>query len=99
MEKRGFLPLVAVIVIVLVAGSVLIGVEIKKNNESTISGECKVDSDCVPDICCHATSCFSVNEAPVCDNVACTLDCEPGTLDCGQKSCECVNKKCEAISK
>ena len=60
---------------------------------------CEVDSDCVPNNCCHADSCVSVDNAPECEGVRCTLSCEPGTLDCGQGSCGCVNNRCSASIK
>lgn len=58
--------------------------------------ECSVDSDCVPASCCHATSCVPKSQAPNCDAVACTMNCEPGTLDCGG-SCVCQESKCSAV--
>ena len=59
--------------------------------------ECVGDSDCVPAGCCHPNSCVSKNKAPNCEDIFCTLECEPGTLDCGQGSCGCVNGKCQAV--
>jgi hypothetical protein len=56
--------------------------------------ECATDSDCVPEQCCHATSCINKEKKGVC-NVACTLNCQPGTLDCGG-SCTCDSGKCAA---
>lgn len=70
-------------------------------NASSISGislgQCKSDSDCVPASCCHPTSCVAKENAPVCNSIACTLDCKPGTLDCGQGSCLCINNKCSVL--
>ena len=60
-------------------------------------GECSRDSECVKAECCHANSCVVSEEAPDCNGVFCTMNCEPGTLDCGQGSCGCVNGKCEAV--
>jgi hypothetical protein len=56
---------------------------------------CSVNSDCVPDQCCHASGCVPAGQAPKCDGVACTMNCAPGTLDC-YGSCACENKKCVA---
>lgn len=59
-------------------------------------GECCArDSDCVKDSCCHAKTCTSKQNAPVCEGVICTMNCEPGTLDCGG-SCICENNQCKA---
>ncbi|MFA5173641.1 MAG: hypothetical protein WC438_00480 [Candidatus Pacearchaeota archaeon] len=54
---------------------------------------CSVDSDCVPDSCCHAQSCVSLDKKPVCDKVFCSQVCS-GPLDCNQGSCECIKGKC-----
>ena len=56
---------------------------------------CDTDSDCVPSDCCHATSCIYKDKSPACEEVACTMQCEPGTLDCGGK-CLCQDNKCIA---
>lgn len=55
--------------------------------------ECSTAADCVPDDCCHATGCTGKSNAPSCDGVMCTMDCQPGTLDCGG-GCGCVEGKC-----
>lgn len=58
-------------------------------------GECNIDSDCIPDSCCHASACVSKNQYALrCDNTLCTMECAPNTLDCGQGSCKCINSKC-----
>lgn len=54
---------------------------------------CSTDADCVPDACCHATGCVHKSQAPLCDAVMCTMNCEPGTLDCGG-SCVCQDGEC-----
>lgn len=59
--------------------------------------ECSVDSDCVPDSCCHAKGCVVKAKEPDCFGIYCTQSCEPGTLDCGQGSCICENKRCKAV--
>ena len=56
---------------------------------------CLQDSDCVPEQCCHATSCINKANKFAC-NLFCTQECKPNTLDCGQGSCKCINNKCAA---
>lgn len=56
--------------------------------------ECSTDADCVPEQCCHATTCIPASQKKVC-NVMCTMECQPGTLDCGG-SCTCESGKCTA---
>lgn len=84
------------------------GVCIKNGNECEeweyFKGECALDisvcsvnEDCVPDSCCHPTSCITKNNAPDCLGTMCTMECRGGTLDCGQGNCECINNKCEAV--
>ena len=58
--------------------------------------ECELNSDCVPDACCHATGCVREGEAPKCDQALCTLECAPGTLDCGGQ-CVCAHGYCRAV--
>lgn len=57
------------------------------------AAECQTASDCVQASCCHATACVPKDQAPTCDGVMCTMECQPGTLDCGG-SCGCVEGKC-----
>jgi hypothetical protein len=56
--------------------------------------ECTSDSDCVPEQCCHPTTCIPAEQKGVC-NLACTAVCLPGTIDCGG-FCACDNGKCTA---
>lgn len=56
-----------------------------------------VGEECVPASCCHATECVLKSEAPTCNGMLCTMNCEPNTLDCDQGSCGFVNEKCEVI--
>ncbi len=44
---------------------------------------CASDADCVPAGCCHSAACVAPTNAPTCDDVMCTTDCQFGTLDCG----------------
>lgn len=60
---------------------------------------CTSNSDCVPDNCCHASSCVNKNNAPKCTGILCSQVCVPGTLDCNQGSCGCVKNKCTSIFK
>ena len=58
---------------------------------------CALDSDCVPDSCCHASSCVNTANKPVCKSIMCTQECVSETMDCGQGSCKCINEKCKAV--
>lgn len=66
-------------------------------DEVTNKYYCDSDSDCVPEQCCHPTSCVNKAFAPDCSAVMCTMECAPGTLDCGQGSCVCQNHECKAV--
>ncbi|MBI2102505.1 hypothetical protein HYT55_01600 [Candidatus Woesearchaeota archaeon] len=59
--------------------------------------QCSVDTDCVPDACCHATGAIRNVFAPDCSGVICTLECRPETLDCGQGSVQCIKNECKAV--
>ena len=59
--------------------------------------QCTVDSDCVPEVCCHASSCVPVSQAPNCNGVACDAGCNPYTMDCGQGYCACQSGVCAAV--
>jgi len=61
--------------------------------------DCTLDSDCVPEQCCHPVSCINKNYAPDCSGIFCTMECKEGTMDCGQGSCKCVEGKCKAVFK
>ena len=56
---------------------------------------CRVDTDCAPKQCCHATECVVKTEASTCSGVMCTEECRGGTMDCGG-GCKCINEKCKA---
>ena len=62
-----------------------------------LASACMTDSECVPASCCHARSCVSISERPVCDGIRCTQSCEEGTLDCGQARCGCVQNVCTVV--
>jgi len=77
--------ILAVIVIVAIAGVVFLFYR------SPSGVECKSDTDCTYNCSCHPTSC--VVKTTTCDKI-CDMSCQPGTLDCNQGSCICVNGKC-----
>lgn len=56
---------------------------------------CVTDGDCVPEQCCHPTSCINRAYKGVC-NVACTAVCT-GPLDCGAGHCSCVKGSCSVV--
>jgi len=43
---------------------------------------CNTDADCVPQECCHPTTCGAPSTKPDCSATMCTLECKSGTLDC-----------------
>lgn len=61
-----------------------------------VDRKCSSDSDCVPEQCCHPTSCINKAAKKPCD-VLCTQVCE-GPIDCGAGSCVCVNGQCAVKS-
>lgn len=58
---------------------------------------CTEDSDCTAAQCCHATDVVNNDNAPDCNGVLCTANCEPDTLDCGQAKAKCVESACALI--
>ena len=69
----------------------------KLDDEVEIIKRCETDSDCVPEICCHAATCVHISEKPDCSNLMCTMECIEGTMDCGGGSCGCVNGYCGVV--
>jgi len=65
-------------------------------HKSGTKDSCLVDSDCVPEQCCHPYSCVNINHEPDCTDIACTEVCS-GPIDCGAGSCKCVNNRCEVV--
>ena len=63
-------------------------------NSQTI---CVQDSDCVPALCCHATSSVNKEFAPDCQGQLCSMECSPGTLDCGQGKIKCLEQECRIV--
>lgn len=57
---------------------------------------CELDEDCVPQGCCHPTSCGAPSGRPDCSGTMCTMECRSGTMDCFG-GCACgPDKKCVA---
>ena len=59
--------------------------------------QCSVDTDCVPDACCHAAGVVNAQFAPDCSDTLCTLECRPETLDCGFGKVQCIQNECKAV--
>ncbi len=58
---------------------------------------CESNTDCVPDVCCHANGAVNKDHGPDCSATLCSASCEPGTLDCGNGELRCVENRCEAV--
>ena len=99
MGKRGFIWILGLLVLLLVAGLLTFFILDNPDNppKPINQKECELDSDCVPASCCHPNSCVAKELAPSCDGAFCTMDCKIGTLDCGQGSCGCVDGRCTAL--
>jgi len=54
---------------------------------------CEVDTDCVPDACCHPTRTVNKEHTPFCLGIACTAVCA-GPLDCGCGEPACMDNVC-----
>ena len=59
---------------------------------------CVSDSDCVPEQCCHPTTCINREYRESCTGIMCTAMCQ-GPIDCGAGGCACVNNECVVQSK
>ncbi|MDP1695710.1 MAG: hypothetical protein Q8L29_02245 [archaeon] len=94
MNKRGFFPAIVAVFVILVIGSMFMEIKIENDDKNDDVKECVINEDCVPETCCHATSCVPKEKQPNCEGIYCSQDCELGTLDCGQGSCECIENKC-----
>ncbi|RLI88347.1 MAG: hypothetical protein DRO76_00555 [Candidatus Altiarchaeales archaeon] len=79
-----------IIIGILIMGIILIPgcIEEKINRD-----QCTKDSDCVPEQCCHPTSCVNKRFAPNCSGIMCTMVCQ-GPIDCGAGRCVCKDNKC-----
>jgi hypothetical protein len=62
-----------------------------------VEKQCKIDTDCVPSVCCHATDSVNKANAPDCSETFCSLECKPGTVDCGQGVVGCEEGACVVI--
>ena len=58
---------------------------------------CQCTTECVPAECCHPSTCTTKENAPDCEGIYCSMNCEPNTLDCGQGACKCVKGECSAV--
>jgi len=88
MKKRGWIITILIILILIT----IIYLFPKSVNEKS----CSIESDCVPDSCCHAESCVAKEYAPNCDGIICSMVCST-ILDCGQARCGCIKGQCEVI--
>jgi len=88
-----------IIIVLLIALGIVVCMIIRKPwlDNSIKVGECGSDNDCVLASCCHAVNCVASANAPVCDGIMCSQECQPETLDCLQGSCKCIDNKCEAV--
>ena len=59
--------------------------------------ECRQDSDCVANKCCHSDGAVNKAYAPDCEGILCSANCEDGTLDCGQGKIACVQNTCKVV--
>jgi hypothetical protein len=67
---------------------------IVKNNKFNKEIECGIDSECIPQSCCHSNSCVPITQKPNCSGTICSMECS-GPLDCNQGYCSCIKNKCE----
>ena len=91
--------LIGIIILVVVLGGIIWysnGMDKDSISKDDIGNGCVRDSDCVPEVCCHSSTCVSIKNSPDCSDLFCTMECAPGTLDCGQGSCLCIDGKCRA---
>ena len=79
-----------------IAGNLEIKCVEKKCVQVNKRTECSSDSDCVPEQCCHPTTCMNRQFKTPC-NLLCTQVCE-GPIDCGAGKCACVDGKCGVSS-
>jgi Na+-transporting NADH:ubiquinone oxidoreductase subunit NqrF len=91
MEKKHKIILFSVIFVLIIL--ILFGIFFPKNKVI----ECEIDSDCIPDSCCHSQSCANKSYVLNCTGVFCSAVCS-GPLDCGAGQCGCVKNKCEVVA-
>lgn len=104
MNKKGILIEIVVIVIFLIIGffwfTANAGLDNGLEENQTLKDALKEygkEGVCVPATCCHPTECVSLNDAPNCSDVMCTMNCQPNTMDCGQGECKFIDGKCQII--
>jgi hypothetical protein len=93
-NKKLFWIIIALIILLIVL--IILIIKNKNSNDKDYSGECRIDSDCVPGGCCHPNICVSKENAPDCRDFICSMECS-GPLDCMAGSCGCVNGKCQIM--
>ncbi|MCX8159000.1 MAG: hypothetical protein N3D20_01775 [Candidatus Pacearchaeota archaeon] len=104
-KRRWIIALIVLVMFITIIVGYRVGVKngfdekIADNKTTNEKSYCKIDSDCVPDLCCHAKGCVNKENAPNCREIMCTMECREGTLDCGYGKCECINNKCVAVFK
>jgi hypothetical protein len=93
-HNKKLLWIILVLIIALIAVIYFI---VKNNGDNNIINtlECSVDSDCIPNACCHATGCMPKENVSAC-TLFCTQVCS-GPLDCGAGHCGCIANKCEVV--
>ncbi len=62
-----------------------------EDNRSRFS--CELDSDCIPEECCHPTTCINVDFRLNCSDANCSESCE-SVLDCSRGECVCFDNEC-----
>ena len=70
----------------------LYNVTIGNSRNGSNNTACTADSDCVPEQCCHPTTCINKDAKTPC-NLLCTQVCQ-GPIDCGAGTCACISGKC-----
>ncbi|MBI5061545.1 MAG: hypothetical protein HZB67_04500 [Candidatus Aenigmarchaeota archaeon] len=91
------LLLVSFMLAILFLGSIHIYYTYKSSPYISEKDFCNVDSDCVPEECCHPTSCVNIQHRPNCEGIMCTAVCQ-GLIDCGAGKCSCIDNRCQVVS-
>ncbi len=94
-NKKLFWVIIVLIVVLIIVIYLIVQ---KSKVDKVVLEECKIDEDCVPATCCHPDSCISVENAPVCEDIMCSMVCS-GPLDCGEGYCGCIRGKCNILKK
>ena len=82
-------------VTVRVTGQLTVTLPVTTQEGGAGTRSCLADSDCVPEQCCHPTSCINSASKGVC-TLLCTNVCD-GPLDCGAGYCGCVQGSCSVV--